>query len=92
VIPHTYDLISTVKGGADEDYRLILIQNPSKRRQTSESAWRELLVTRMSRSSRTLRNKKRKEENRKRSREERETKRTTKSYGKKELRKRIANS
>jgi hypothetical protein len=46
----------------------------------------------MSRSSRTLRGKKRKEENKKRSREERETKRITKSYNKKELRKRIANS
>ena len=90
--PHTHDLTSTVKGGAGEDYRLTLIQNPSKRRQARESAWRGLLATRMSRSSRMQRSRKRREENRKKRKEKRETKRITKSYDKRELRKRITGS
>jgi hypothetical protein len=69
-----------------------VVRNPSKRRQTREGARRELLVTRMSRSSRMQRNRKTREENRKRRKEERETKTITKSHDKKELRKRIADS
>jgi hypothetical protein len=91
VIPDP-DLTSTVEDGPDEDCRLSLIQNPSKRRQAIESAWKGLLVTRMSRSSRMQRSRKRREENRKRRKEEKETKRVTKSYNKKELRKRITGS
>jgi hypothetical protein len=75
-----------------ETYRLTLIQNTSKRRQTREGARRELLVTRMSRSSRIKRSRKRREENRKRRKEEKKTKRVTKSYDKRELRKRITGS
>jgi len=78
-----------VDGGDSGDYRLTLIQNPSKRRQIGEGAWRSLLVTRMSRSSRIKRNRKIREESRKRRKEEKETKRVTKSYNKRELRKRI---
>jgi hypothetical protein len=46
----------------------------------------------MSRSSRIQRSRKRREESRKRRKEEKETKRGTKSYNKKELRKRIPGS
>jgi thiamine monophosphate kinase len=66
---HTHDLTSTVKGGAGEDYRLVLTQNPSKRLQVRENAWRELLVTRMSRSRKMQRSRKGREENRKRRKE-----------------------